>query len=1012
LVIWCIGKKKLKTKLTAESNDEGGATPKHKPTATVTATSRCWDIDISNGEVVICEPAANIDPIVEIMEVDAPQITSVQSLAPNFTQTNLIPLASQLPNPVRRSRPSRALNRPQLLATQAIQAMCSLTPSRPTILSKTVTQTISNGATNIQPMPIILVPPNNNNKRKSNPNATDASPAACSFIPVSANPRPIPNQVLTASKLQKSLHAQGMGLKLGININNPASSMLTTSAVINKYPVSLVADNSAPLKIDSVYSTSNLPPLIPAPTKVSGNEVVVSTPKANEKEDLDTVTSNGEEPEVNSNGEESEITESGRSEDKEAEDQKTHELQVESSTNHSVGIAEETEEGSSPAPFNIAKNIFEEIDDEHDNEEEQEEGYNDFDIPQIVSTSGGVQMLTPETILVTGVNDDTDQHPTQYQSPMNEDQAKQTKIKQIRARLAAAKLKEKAEFPHQRNKGDKKFLVCRFCSKCFPHNALRTYRFHLRSAHKIKLQGFVDTPDTLNAVGRAGKVTSLSLLQQRKVVTTTSTTSVEVSTPIVKEWYKCKSCDQLLPEKDTKGHMEICCPNLSLDIAFDKVNMATGTKSTVPLLCGICDKLCETRLGLRQHLVSVHKEISSKVLLDPDLRCASCLARFQDSIHLTLHCQACVTRKASAETMLELAQGMLRCEICVENHESIHVTQDCYTKAGVIRCLICLHVVISRGNFFHHMKTYHFRNTVGICCPFCDIGEIPIRDCFVHILESHYNPILRYNTNLGGAGVAFDSSNRIIIRSEEQTKDFQRKLADANKALTASKLVMPTLRPANQRFASPAVVTPSSTQLRMVRALTPSPQARMVRALLPAPPIGGGQPRYVNLRTITPVPFGGRPNLNTTGGPNGPQTITIRAGQIMGGNPSGSPAGGIIRQVHIGKNHAFIRPIQFTNVGNALRQIRPMSPAAARMPTGLSCPPGGNLSGLRTLRPIRPAIAPAAGATQIQRGGTLHAITPAQLRPFSVLQGRPGTVPGMGVRVNFTNASSVNLLKK
>lgn len=65
---------------------------------------------------------------------------------------------------------------------------------------------------------------------------------------------------------------------------------------------------------------------------------------------------------------------------------------------------EEDEDDSSTkqTPINIATNIFEEIDDEYDNEEEEED-LKKFDVPQIVSIMGGVDMLTPETILTENV---------------------------------------------------------------------------------------------------------------------------------------------------------------------------------------------------------------------------------------------------------------------------------------------------------------------------------------------------------------------------------------------------------------------------------------------------------------------------------------------------------------------------------------------------------------------------------------------------------------------------------
>jgi hypothetical protein len=68
----------------------------------------------------------------------------------------------------------------------------------------------------------------------------------------------------------------------------------------------------------------------------------------------------------------------------------------------------------------------------------------------------------------------------------------------------------------------------------------------------------------------------------------------------------------------------------------------------------------------------------------------------------------------------------------------------CYQVKTLLRCVLCLHVSISRANFFNHLKIYHNRRSVGLCCPFCnDDVEKPTRQAFDHFIDNHYNVALK-----------------------------------------------------------------------------------------------------------------------------------------------------------------------------------------------------------------------------------------------------------------------------
>ena len=605
-----------------------------------------------------------------------PLITSVTSLAPKpkviVPGTRLIALASQVPSPLARPKsnisgksstspvlPAKAQSvspgksRLQSLLDKPVPPIPAQAPNRRKQLPETAPQ----------PMPIILVPPNNANKRKTNPKEASTDHAVCSYIPIT----PKGQQRVMTQTIQQT---KGTASQLVMNMATPTTpSILATPKPYYLVPAKVLtpgtgkesSSTETSPRIESVYSKAG-----PSRSKVRRlsnpvKEKEVPSPGQNQQFRIVSVGSVPIEGASNSNEDDG-----GEQEIRIRQGQEIFEMETEPSS-------------SADSELSIA-----------DTET----------VPKIVSTSGGVPLHPKKSV------------PRVTEAEMDSKLLQAQKQHQLRMSMQAATIAEKAKYPVQKWIGGNEFLGCRTCGKSFPASCQAMYKNHMLTKHAVEMDGDGVQVSKVRGSGQS-------------------------------DWYKCRTCDQLMSAADKESHKATCCPEATEDGAFDLVQICSSKVSNaMPLFCGLCEKSFDSRIGLRQHLTGFHKEVGQKVILDPTLRCSFCLQRFESSVHLTIHCASCDTRRASRDTMLELAKGMIDCEICSKPHKNIQETQECYTKTGLIRCLLCHHTVVSRGNFFHHMKTYHFRNTVGILCPFCDVGTMPIRDCFIHILDKHFTPIL------------------------------------------------------------------------------------------------------------------------------------------------------------------------------------------------------------------------------------------------------------------------------
>ena len=253
------------------------------------------------------------------------------------------------------------------------------------------------------------------------------------------------------------------------------------------------------------------------------------------------------------------------------------------------------------------------------------------------------------------------------------------------------------------------FLGCADCGKTFTLENDHFYRNHMTIKH-------------------GKEVTDQEVLRAKLKIT---------------EWNQCRSCSKLILN-NLEYHRQNCCPEVKASAAFQPVDVRSTNTAKFP--CGLCkDFAPDFRPNLAFHLRAEHPEIFKRIILCPTLRCAQCLQGFGNSADLTCHASSCpISTKPSPETVQELAQRNLICEICCTRHCKIRETLLCFQNKILLRCILCLQMFKNRSSFFDHLRTVHDGPVTGFKCPFCEnSAHVSTREAFDHILDVHYSQSLK-----------------------------------------------------------------------------------------------------------------------------------------------------------------------------------------------------------------------------------------------------------------------------
>ncbi|ODN02835.1 hypothetical protein Ocin01_03828 [Orchesella cincta] len=260
------------------------------------------------------------------------------------------------------------------------------------------------------------------------------------------------------------------------------------------------------------------------------------------------------------------------------------------------------------------------------------------------------------------------------------------------------------------------FLGCKKCGDTFPISSDNLFRKHV-------------------------------LIRHDEEIAENDTTVFESSKLSPKDLRRCKKCNFMVINKFEEHQMK-CLPFVSVEAAFEPVDK-NSTDSLSRLECGLCPNRYTARYELKEHVDKNHAQLSKKIILDPEYRCASCLKRFDESVALMRHCAICTDRQPRPETILELAKSAADCDICSKKHPTIEETLCCYLRKNYRRCMFCFAVFQGKNYFYRHLHQYHSLQMCSttkqyrVPCPICPTGTTErISQISHHMVTKHFAHML------------------------------------------------------------------------------------------------------------------------------------------------------------------------------------------------------------------------------------------------------------------------------